>query len=154
MKLLLFTMLGQLLQQNIRVNRIFMAGGPCQVLTMALAICRGNVQLFQSHKQWPYSFPNNNLSSGRSVPVWQMLDVTHTHTFNIKVSSPTHQETAHGRIFIRNITWPLSLLTVFKAQTPRWDPPTWGHGQHHGNTETPWGAQPVFFWLTPSQMCC
>lgn len=46
MKLLVFTMLGQLLQQNIRVNRIFMAGGPCQVLTMALAICRVNAQTF------------------------------------------------------------------------------------------------------------
>lgn len=44
MKLLLLTMLGQLLQQNIRVNRDFMAGGPCQVLTMALAICRVNAQ--------------------------------------------------------------------------------------------------------------
>lgn len=39
MKWLVLTMLGQLLQQNIRVNRDFMAGGPCHVLTMALAIC-------------------------------------------------------------------------------------------------------------------
>ena len=40
MKLLVLTMLGQLLQQNIRVNRDFIAGGPCHVLTMALAICK------------------------------------------------------------------------------------------------------------------
>lgn len=32
-------MLGQLLQQNILVNSDFMAGGPCHVLTIALAIC-------------------------------------------------------------------------------------------------------------------
>lgn len=46
MKLLVLTMLGQLLQQNIRVNRDFMAGGPCHVLTMALAICK-----FYKHTQ-------------------------------------------------------------------------------------------------------
>ncbi len=40
MKLLVLTMLGQLLQQNIRVNRDFIAGGPCHVLTMELAICK------------------------------------------------------------------------------------------------------------------
>lgn len=40
MKLLVLTMLGQLLQQNILVNRDFIAGGPCHVLTMALAICK------------------------------------------------------------------------------------------------------------------
>ena len=39
MKLLVLTMFGQLLQQNIRVNSDFMAGGPCQVLTIELAIC-------------------------------------------------------------------------------------------------------------------
>lgn len=38
MKLLVFTMFGQLLQQNIRVKRDFMAGGPVQVLTMKFAI--------------------------------------------------------------------------------------------------------------------
>lgn len=40
MKLLVLTMLGQLLQQNILVNRDFIAGGPCHVLTMELAICK------------------------------------------------------------------------------------------------------------------
>lgn len=45
MKLLVLTMFGQLLQQNIRVNRDFIAGGPCHVLTMALAIYMGNMQM-------------------------------------------------------------------------------------------------------------
>lgn len=44
MKLLVLTIFGQLLQQNIRVNRDFIAGGPCHVLTMALAIYKGNMQ--------------------------------------------------------------------------------------------------------------
>lgn len=38
MKLLVFTMFGQLLQQNIRVKSDFMAGGPVHVLTMEFAI--------------------------------------------------------------------------------------------------------------------
>jgi hypothetical protein len=38
MKVLVLTMFGQLLQQNILVNRDFMAGGPVQVLIMELAI--------------------------------------------------------------------------------------------------------------------
>lgn len=42
MKLLVLTMFGQLLQQNILVNRDFIAGGPCHVLTMALAICKSH----------------------------------------------------------------------------------------------------------------
>lgn len=45
MKLLVLMMLGQLLQQNILVNKDFMAGGPCHVLTMALAICKGHAAL-------------------------------------------------------------------------------------------------------------
>jgi len=39
MKLLVFTMFGQVLQQNIRVKSDFMAGGPVHVLTMEFAIC-------------------------------------------------------------------------------------------------------------------
>lgn len=38
MKLLVFTMFGQLLQQNMRVKRDFMAGGPVHVLTIKFAI--------------------------------------------------------------------------------------------------------------------
>jgi hypothetical protein len=40
MKLFVFTMLGQVLQQNILVKRDFMAGGPVHVLTIELAICK------------------------------------------------------------------------------------------------------------------
>lgn len=40
MKLFVFTMFGQVLQQNIRVKRDFMAGGPVHVLTIEFAICK------------------------------------------------------------------------------------------------------------------
>lgn len=40
MKLFVFTMLGQVLQQNILVKRDFMAGGPVHVLTIEFAICK------------------------------------------------------------------------------------------------------------------
>lgn len=45
MKLLVLIIFGQLLQQNIRVNRDFIAGGPVQVLTIALAIYHRNLLL-------------------------------------------------------------------------------------------------------------
>lgn len=60
MKLLVFTMLGQLLQQNIRVNKDFIAGGPCHVLTMALAIYKGHIQTQEEERCRLYvsqSFP-------------------------------------------------------------------------------------------------
>lgn len=48
MKLLVFTMFGQVLQQNIRVKSDFMAGGPVHVLTMEFAIwiSRGEGKLY------------------------------------------------------------------------------------------------------------
>lgn len=52
MKLLVLTMFGQLLQQNMRVKRDFMAGGPVHVLIIELAICSkwGGISLL--HPVW------------------------------------------------------------------------------------------------------
>lgn len=59
MKLLVFTMLGQLLQQNIRVNRDFIAGGPCHVLTIALAIYKKrNVAVYMSVDHFSIIYKN------------------------------------------------------------------------------------------------